>query len=69
MDDITFTLFWLNGKSDVIKGTGIINAMSQAGYGAGAIEALDFYAEGNMTNKYSWSSSKKTWVMNSEIIK
>lgn len=39
-----FTLFWLDGTREA--------AMNNAGYGAGALRALDFYAEGDDNNAY-----------------
>lgn len=41
----TFKLFWLDGKEEIVKGTDIANAMNKAGYGAGALAALDYYEE------------------------
>lgn len=41
----TFQLFWLNGKSEIVKGTSIADAFTRAGYGAGALGALDYYKE------------------------
>lgn len=39
----TFRLIWLNGKSEIVKGTSIADAFTRAGYGAGALGALDYY--------------------------
>lgn len=47
-----FTLFWLTGKSKIIKGNNVAIAMMIAGYCGGAVRALDFYAEGDKRNKY-----------------
>ena len=56
-----FTLFWLTGKSEVIKGTDITNAFRRAGYGGGALGALDFYAMGNVANEHVWDRENRRW--------
>jgi hypothetical protein len=40
-----FKLFWLDGKEEIVKGNSIADAFSKAGYGNGAIRALDYYKE------------------------
>ncbi len=40
-----FQLFWLDGNSKIIKGTCISEAFMRAGYGNGALKALDYYRE------------------------
>lgn len=45
-----FTLYWLHGEKQVVKGTSIEDAFTRAGYGAGAIRAIDFYSNGNNTD-------------------
>lgn len=57
----TFTLFWLTGQSDIVKGTDIANAMNNAGFGGGSLRALDFYGDGDIRNEYSWNKEKRTW--------
>lgn len=56
----SFTLYWLDGTREVIKGDSIANALRDAGYGGGALRALDFYAEG-VDDKYVWSAKERTW--------
>lgn len=56
-----FTLYWLDGLREIITGTSIADAFNKAGYGAGALRALDFYEEGIATN-YTWNGSK--WTKN-----
>jgi hypothetical protein len=41
----TFILHWLNGKKEEVKGLDIADAFRKAGYGGGAIRALDWYEE------------------------
>ena len=55
-----FTLFWRGGRRDVLSGDSVSGAMNKAGYGAGAVAALDFYADGENT-EYMWLKSKG-WV-------
>jgi ribosome modulation factor len=40
-----FMLVWRDGKTETISGKDIADAFSKAGYGAGAIGALDYYKE------------------------
>ena len=42
----TYTLFWLSGESEIVKGNNLAEAMTLSGYGAGALGALDFYSQG-----------------------
>lgn len=55
-----FTLFWLNGESEVIKGNSISDAVNKQ-YSAGAMRALDFYSDGDVRNEYVWNNSEKSW--------
>jgi hypothetical protein len=57
----TFTLFWLTGKSELVKGNTIAEAMTLSGYSNGAVRALDFYSEGDERNNYYWNEGSKTW--------
>jgi len=56
-----FTLFWLDGKIEIIKGIDIVNAMNLAGYGGGAVNALDFYENGDKRDEYLWDKEKHVW--------
>lgn len=42
-----FKLHWLGGepKEEIVRGTDIADAFRRAGYGGGAIRALDYYEE------------------------
>jgi hypothetical protein len=55
-----FTLYWRDGKSQIVKGRNPADAMTQAGYGQGALGALDFYDRGN-TKKYAWNAATREW--------
>lgn len=56
-----YTLFWLTGNAEIVEGDDIASAMNGAGYGAGALRALDFYSEGDKRNDYEWDKEKRTW--------
>lgn len=57
-----FTLFWLTGESEIVKGNDVANAMTLAGFGGGAVRALDFYANGDKRNEYVWNEEIRNWV-------
>lgn len=57
----TFTLFWLNGKSETAEGETIDKAFTNAGYGNGALRALDFYADGDVRDEWEFDKEKRTW--------
>lgn len=40
-----FKLHWLDGKEEIVEGQDIKDAFTLAGYGAGALSALDYYEE------------------------
>lgn len=40
-----FKLFWLGGQEEIVEGNDIADAFRHAGYGGGAIRALDYYKE------------------------
>jgi len=54
-------MFWRTGQREVLKGQTMEDALSRAGYGAGAIPALDFYANGNNDN-YIWDDALREWI-------
>lgn len=53
-----FTLYWLHGKREVVEGNTISEAFTLVGYSAGAIRALDFYAQGD-NHDYIWDKETK----------
>ena len=59
-----FNLYWLDGKFEEISGTDIADAFRRAGYGQGALVALDFYDEkvDNSPVEYVYNKERKTWV-------
>lgn len=57
----TYTLFWLTGETQLVTGNSPAEAMNSAGIGNEALRALDFYAEGDKTNKYVWVKDSRNW--------
>lgn len=55
-----FTLYWLDGKREIVEGADPADAMNNAGYGAGAVRALDFYAPGD-DKQWRWDAEAKDW--------
>ena len=54
-----YTLFWRNGKTEKASGITVAAAFTGAGYGGGAVSVLDFYAEGDVAEKWEWK--EKRW--------
>lgn len=54
-----FTLYWLDGKKEVVTGDTIADAMTHAGYGGGAVKVLDFFEKG-INNDWEWKDGKWT---------
>jgi len=63
-----YTLFWLGGKTEIVKGDTPHEAMNNAGYGAGAVRALDFYSSGDKRNEFVWNKETKNWDLVKPII-
>lgn len=60
-EEKSFRLYWLDGKTEVIKGPNIETAFTRRGYGAGAVKAIDFYDNGEQ-QKYQWDQDLHDWV-------
>lgn len=56
----TYTLFWLTGDREIVKGTDPADAMNRSGYGNGALRALDFFSRGD-DKEYTWDTENKKW--------
>ena len=61
-----FRLYWLDGKTEVITGTNVADAMNNRGYGRGALAALDFYQAGE-EQTYEWDKEKRRWTSPREV--
>ena len=38
-----FKIYWLDGSTEVVHGETVADAMTNAGYGRGAVTAIDWY--------------------------
>ena len=56
-----FTIFWRTGDAQIVKGEKASEAMNNAGIGAGALAAMDFYAEGDQRNKWEYNKEERNW--------
>jgi hypothetical protein len=45
MEKKKFTLYWLDGETEEVEGYDIADAFRRAGYGGGALSALDYFKE------------------------
>lgn len=62
MEEKEFFVFWDDGKVEEMKGETIAKAFSNAGYGGGAISAVDFYLESReAVNDYVFSKEDRRW--------
>lgn len=57
----TYTLYWIDGQRETVTGESVARAMARAGYGRGALEALDFYVKGE-SHDYEWDPKERDWV-------
>ena len=57
----SYTFFWKDGKRTMSQGTSIADAFTRAGYGAGAVSALDFYSPGD-NKEYIYDRVMRNWV-------
>jgi hypothetical protein len=55
-----YTLYWRDGEHEIVRGRDITHAMSRAGYGGGAIAALDFFGHGKHP-EYYWNADLAKW--------
>jgi hypothetical protein len=59
--NMEYTLFWLTGDSEIVKGDSPSQAMTLAGYSNGALRALDFWHPDDVRDQYEWDAQKRTW--------
>ena len=60
LQEQSFTLYWRDGKREIVKGASVEDAVTHAGYGQGALSALDFYDYGEKVN-YVWNKKERNW--------
>lgn len=65
MKDTTFTLYWRTGQREVVTGQTMADAFMRAGYGGGAIRALDFYQHGDV-DTHTWDAGDRRWLLTQE---
>ena len=63
-NDYVYVLYWLTGDAQEVYGPNINTAMNNAGIGAGALSALDFYDQGPDTGKCTWDAEAREWKSN-----
>lgn len=61
-----FTLFWKDGKREILEGYDFSHALNSAGYGNGALAALDFHALGD-NKEYYWDKGEHNWKRKDKI--
>lgn len=57
-----YNLYWLTGSKETVEGENIQDAIMLAGYGNGALRALDFYVNVKTDKGYKWDTVKKSWI-------
>lgn len=55
-----FTIYWLGGNRSVVNGKDIADAFSRAGYGGGAVNAIDWYDEG-VSETHFYNKQERQW--------
>ena len=58
-----YRFYWLDGTTTVWEGYAPEEALTKAGYGAGAVRALDFYETNEPEQNYFWNTEEKIWRM------
>lgn len=56
-----FTFFWKDGKATVLEGATRLDAFNSS-YSAGALAAIDFFADGDVTANWEWDKTKRDWM-------
>ena len=61
-----FTIYWKDGSRKVITGVTMKDAFTAAGYGAGAVAAIDWYDNG-ISQTHHYNTETKEWVKKEPI--
>ncbi len=56
----TYTLYWKNGKREVLKGTDVVHALRETGYQAKDLRDLSFFTPGD-NKDFKWIESNRSW--------
>lgn len=59
----TFTVFWVDGKREVLQGYDVIDSLARSGHNdvSRMIWALEFIVNGD-SQKYAWNAEKQEWI-------
>jgi hypothetical protein len=57
----SWAFYWLTGQREVLPGATAADALNRAGYSAGAIRALDFFADGDREDSWAWNPDTRQW--------
>ena len=60
--DVSWAFYWLDGRREVLSGDTATGALNRAGYGAGALTALDFYAASDRAAAWAWDPGARKWI-------
>lgn len=58
----TYTLFWRDGKAELIEGYTFPQALNLAGYHRTTLAAVEFHAVGDKRDKYVYNKKTHEWV-------
>lgn len=58
----SWAFYWLTGQREVLTGVTVADALNRAGYGAGALRALDFYGDADQADAWAWDPDTRNWV-------
>lgn len=56
----TYRIYWRDGSTACLKGRNEQDAFVRAGYGAGAMAAVDFFGRGEAL-EYKWNAADREW--------
>lgn len=56
-----YVIFWLSGTKTKCEGTSEADAFRRAGYGGGALAAVDFIALSDDENDYEFDKETHSW--------
>jgi hypothetical protein len=62
MNENQYTFFWRDGTAEVFSGETASNALRKAGYGRGALNALDFYDSGDTRKERMFDKVNRKWI-------
>lgn len=60
-DQIIYTIYWLDGEKEYVKGTDVGDAMNRAGNSDRSVHQI-FAAVAGHDESYIWHSATKQWI-------